>query len=55
MFSSNIDNQSKASAFNKFNRLLFKYYPRFSNIGKVGEHKLIPNAFVWLRASIFEH
>ena len=29
MDSSNIDNHSKAEAFNKFKRFLYKYYPIF--------------------------
>ena len=37
MDSSNIDNQSKESAFNKFKRLLCKYYLKFSKTGRVGE------------------
>ena len=37
MDSSNIDNQSKESAFNKFKRLSCKYYLKFSKIGRVGE------------------
>ena len=37
MDSSNIDNQSKESAFNKFKRLSCKYYLTFSKIGRVGE------------------
>ena len=36
--SSNIDNHSKASAFNKFKCLLCKYYPRFSKISRNCEH-----------------
>ena len=33
-----IDNRSKASAFNKFKQILYKYYPRFSKISKIGEY-----------------
>ena len=33
-----IDNQSKASAFNMFKHLLYKSYPKFSKISRVGEH-----------------
>ena len=35
---SNIDNHSKALAFNKVKHLLYKYYPRFSRISRIGEH-----------------
>ena len=35
---SNSDNHSKTSAFKKFKRLLYKYYPRFSKICKNSEH-----------------
>lgn len=38
MDSSNADNHLKASAFNRFKRLLYKYYRRFSKISRVGEH-----------------
>ena len=38
MDSSNTDNHSKASAFNRFKSLLYKYYHRFSKISRVGEH-----------------
>ena len=38
MDSSSIDNQSKTSTLNKFKYLFYKYYPRFSIIGRVGEH-----------------
>ena len=41
---SNIDNHSKASAFNKFKYLLYKYYPRFSKIRRVlSIEKLLKN------------
>ena len=45
MDSSNIDNRSKSPASNKFKRLLYKYYPRFSKISKIGEN---PNQFIVL-------
>ena len=38
MDSSIVDNDSKAPAFNKFNRLSYKYYPQFSEISKVDKH-----------------
>ena len=38
MYSSHIVNHSKASAFNKFKRFLYKYYPRFSKINRTGEY-----------------
>ena len=38
MDSSNVDSNSKASAFNKFKCLLYKYYNRFSKISIIGEH-----------------
>ena len=34
----NIDNHSKASAFNKYKHLLYKYYPRPSKISKIRVH-----------------
>ena len=38
MDSLNIHNHSKASALSNFNRILYKYYPRYSNISKIGVH-----------------
>ena len=38
MDSLNIDKHSKSSAFTKFKRLIYKYYPRFSKISRIGEH-----------------
>ena len=38
MNSLNIASHSKASAFNKFKHLLYKHYPGFSKISRVGEH-----------------
>ena len=39
MDSLNIDNRSKALAFKKFKRLLFKYYPKFVKTFKKHPHK----------------
>ena len=33
-----IDNRLKASAFNKFKQILYKYYPRFSKNSKISEY-----------------
>ena len=35
-----INNHSKDLAFNKFKHLLYKHYPRFSNISGIGEFPL---------------
>ena len=53
--SSNFDNHSKTSAFEKFIRLLYKYYPRFS---KISTFISVSCSLIWLRAklkTLYEH
>ena len=49
--SSNNNNHSKTLAFNRFKCFLYKCYPTFSRISRIGEHL---NQFLVLKL-IFEH